>query len=267
MQAASLPATAGWQWARDGLQLFLRQPLALFTWALAVSLLVLFATFTPPIGPLFFVALMPIVTLMTLSACKHIEADRTMLPSMWLKPLQKPGVLKKLLILGGLYAGLCMLAGMLAFLPFSEELTEGVRAASVTSDLTPFLEALRTPLLLFGSLYVIIAAMFWHAPVLIAWHNVRLIQALFFSGIACWRNKWAFLVYGVTWAAVFLGIDFCASMLVSLGLPATLINTLQIPVNIAAGGILYSSFYPAYTSVFDVDNTGFQFDNGHGTQA
>jgi hypothetical protein len=267
MQAASLPATAGWQWARDGFRLFLRQPLALFTWALAVSLLVLFATFTPPIGPLFFVGLMPIVTLMTLSACKHIDADRTMLPSMWLKPLQKPGIFKKLLILGGLYAALCMLAGLVAFLPFSAELTEGVRAASVTNDLTPFLEAMRVPLLLFGTLYVIIASLFWHAPVLIAWHNVRLVQALFFSGIACWRNKWAFAVYGLTWAAVFLGIDFSASMLVAIGLPATLVNTLQIPVNIAAGGILYSSFYPAYTSVFDINNAGLQFDNGQGTQA
>jgi hypothetical protein len=267
MQAASLPATAGWQWARDGFRLFMRQPLALFTWALAISLLVLFATFTPPIGPLFFVALMPIVTLMTLSACKHIDADRTMLPSMWLKPLQKPGVLKKLLILGGLYAGLCMLAGLIAFLPFSEELTEGVRAASVTSDMAPFLEAMRTPLLLFGTLYIIIAALFWHAPVLVAWHNVRLPQALFFSGIACWRNKWAFVVYGMTWVGVFLGIDLCAGLLISLGLPATLVNTVQIPVNIAAGGILYSSFYPAYTSVFDINNASFQLDNGHGTHA
>jgi hypothetical protein len=267
MQAASLPATAGWQWARDGFRLFLKQPLALFTWALAVSLLVLFATFTPPIGPLFFVALMPVVTLMTLSACKHIEADRIMLPSMWLKPLQKPGVFKKLLILGGLYAGLCMLAGLVSFLPFSADLTEGVRAASVTNDLTPFLVAMRAPLLIFGTLYVIIAALFWHAPVLVAWHGVRLRQALFFSGIACWRNKWAFLIYGLTWAAVFLGIDFCASTLVTLGLPTNLTSTLQIPVNIAAGGILYSSFYPAYTSVFDVNNSSFQFDNGNSTQA
>jgi hypothetical protein len=267
MQAASLPATAGWQWARDGLRLFLKQPLALFTWALAISLLVMFATFTPPIGPLFFVGLMPVVTLMTLSACKHIEADRTMLPSMWLKPLQKPGVFKKLIILGAVYAGLCLLAGLIAYMPFSDELMEGMRVASVTNDLMPLLTAMRTPLLIFGTLYVIIAAMLWHAPVLVAWHGVRIVQSLFFSGIACWRNKWAFLIYGLTWTSIFLGIDFSASILIALGLPATLIHTLQIPFNIAAGGILYSSFYPAYTSVFDINNASFQFDSGNGTQA
>lgn len=267
MQAVSLPASAGWQWVRDGFRLFTRQPLALFTWALAISLLVMFATFSAPIGPLFFVGLMPIVTLMTLSACKHIEADRTMLPSMWLKPLQKPGVFKKLLTMGALYAASCLVAGLVAFLPFSDELAEGIRAASVTNDLTPFLVAMQMPLAIFGTLYIIIAAMFWHAPVLVAWHGVRMTQSLFFSGIACWRNKGAFLVYGFTWAAVFMGIDLCGSMLIAMGLPAQLVNILQVPFNIAAGGVLYSSFYPAYTSVFDINNASFQFDNGHGTQA
>jgi hypothetical protein len=267
MQAASLPAAAGWQWARDGFRLFMRQPLALFAWALAISLLVLFATFTAPIGPLLFVALMPVITLMTLSACKHIEADRTMLPSMWLKPLQKPGVLRKLMTMGALYAACCLAVGLAAFLPFSDELADGIRAASVTHDVTPFLIAMRAPLLIFGTLYAIVAALFWHAPVLVAWHGVRLAQSLFFSGIACWRNKWPFAVYGVTWMAIFLGIDLCGSVLISIGLPMTLVNILQIPVNIAAGGVLYSSFYPAYTSVFDINNAGFQFDNGQGTQA
>jgi hypothetical protein len=267
MQAASLPPTAGWLWARDGFRLFMRQPLALFAWALAISLLVLFARFASPPGLLIFIVLMPAVTLMTMSACKHVDADRTMLPSMWVKPLQKPGVMRKLLLMGLMYAGFCIGAGIVSFLPFAGDLSEAVTAASVTHDVTPFFLALRGPLMVFVVLYVTIAAMFWHAPVLVAWHNLRLGQALFFSGVACWRNKWAFLIYGLTWAAVFLGIDFCAGVLVQVGLPQELIDTLRIPVNIAAGGMLYSSFYPTYTSVFEGDNASFELDSGHGTQA
>jgi hypothetical protein len=71
----------------------------------------------------------------------------------------------------------------------------------------------------------------------------------------------------LTWAAVFLGIDFCASTLISLDVSQTLVNTVQVPVSIAAFGILYSSFYPAYTSVFEIDGAGLQLDDGHGTQA
>ncbi len=239
----------------------------MFAWAMAISLLVIFASAIPPLGPILFVALMPIVTLMTLSACKHVEADRVMLPSMWPKPLQKPGVFKKLFTMGLLYAGLCMLAGLVSFLPFSGALTEGMRAASVEQSLAPLLSAMAWPLTVFAALYVCIAALFWHAPVLVAWHGLRLAQAMFFSGVACWRNKWAFLVYGLVWVMVFMFIDLCAGLLVSVGLPPNVASTIQIPFNIAAGGVLYCSFYPAYTSVFGINDTSSQLDHGNSAQA
>ena len=50
MQAAYLPASSGWQWVRDGFRLFRKQPLAMFLWAMAISLLVIFATAIPPVG-------------------------------------------------------------------------------------------------------------------------------------------------------------------------------------------------------------------------
>ncbi|WP_447988381.1 BPSS1780 family membrane protein [Achromobacter spanius] len=267
MQAAFLPATSGWQWVRDGFRLFRKQPLAMFTWAMFISLLVVFASATPPVGPILVVALMPIITLMTLSACKHIEADRVMLPSMWGKPLKQPGVFRKLFLMGLLYAGLSMAAGLLTFLPFMDSMAEAYRIASVERSLDPILMAMRVPLTIFAIIYVVIAALFWHAPVLVAWHGLRLVQALFFSGIACWRNKWPFLVYGATWALVFLFIDLCAGLLVYMGLSLEFAGTLQIPFNIAAGGALYCSFYPAYTSVFGINNASPHLDNGNSAQA
>ncbi|AOB39070.1 hypothetical protein FYA99_11310 [Bordetella parapertussis] len=266
MQAVSLPAISGWQWVRDGLRLFMKQPLAMFTWAMAISLLLLFATYTPLVGPLLFVALMPSITLMTLSACKHVEAGRVMLPSMWLQPLKKPGVFKKLFLMGMLYVGLCLAAGLLAFLPFSSSLAEGVRMASA-NNLAPIMTAMRAPLLVFTALYVIIATVFWHAPVLVGWHGLRLLQALFFSGIACWRNKWPFLVYGVVWILVFLFIDLCIGLLIGMGVPDTLAGTLQVPVTIIAGGVLYCSFYLAYTSVFGVNDAHAGLDNSDSAHA
>ena len=40
-----------------------------------------------------------------------------------------------------------------------------------------------------------------------------------------------------------------------------------MPFNIAAGGVLYCSFYPAYTSVFGINDAAAQLDNGNGAQA
>lgn len=262
MQAASLPASAGWQWIRDGYRLFLKQPLAVFAWAMSISLLVLFAMLAPPIGPLLFVMLMPIVTLMTLSACKHIEAGRIMLPSMWIKPLKQPGVFRRLFWMGAAYGITSLAAGILSFLPFALDLNEAMQTAAASGDITPFVMAMRAPFIIFGLAYTVIAALFWHAPVLVAWHGLKLTQALFFSGVACWRNKLPFLVYGFAWVFIFLGIDLCSGILVWLGLSAKLANTLQVPFNIAAGGVLYCSFYPAYSTVFQ---TGMLVETATGT--
>ena len=116
-------------------------------------------------------------------------------------------------------------------------------------------------------LYVIVAAVLACASAGGLEHGLRLTQALFFSGVACWRNKWAFLVYGAAWVMVFLFIDLCAGMLVTIGLSPQFAGTLQVPFNIAAGGVLYCSFYPAYTSVFGINDAAAQLDNGNGAQA
>lgn len=261
MQAASFPALYGWQWIKDGLSLFKKQPLAVFTWALAISLLVIIATVIPPIGPLLFIALMPMVTLMTLSVCRHIQAGKTIVPSTWIEPLKEPGIAKKMLGMGALYTGVSITAGLVAFLPFSAELSAGLQQATTEKDLTPFMTAMRIPVVLFGIFYVVIAALFWHAPALVAWHKLKLTQALFFSGIACWRNKWPFVIYGVAWLVIFLFIDLCANLLMAIGLSAELASTLQIPFNIAAGGVLYCSFYPVYTSIFGLSDRSPQLPN------
>ena len=40
---------------------------------------------------------------------------------------------------------------------------------------------------------------FWHAPALVWWQGQGVAQSLFSSTVACWRNRTAFLVYGLMW--------------------------------------------------------------------
>jgi len=216
MQAVALPARAGLRWVYLGWTLFRSQPLAFFSWAMFISLILMIASITPPIGPILFVAL---------------------------------------IAMGAFYVAICIVMGLIAFMPFMSELSESVQTATTTNDLLPLLEAVRTPMIIFGVMYVLLAALFWYAPALVGWYGITLFQALFFSGVACWRNKWAFLVYGLCWAGVFITIDLAMSLLALIGLPDTLVATLQIPVNIAAGSVLYCSFYPNYISVFEASDT------------
>ena len=174
---------------------------------------------------------------------------------MWSEPLKVPGVFKRLLGMGILYLAICLLLGLIAFMPFANEVTEALKLVTAANDLLPLLEAVRTPMLIFAGFYVLMAAIFWYAPVLVAWHQLKITQALFFSGVACWRNKFVFLVYGVSWLGVFLAIDSAMSLLVWVGLSNSLAATIQVPINIIAGAVLYCSFYPSYSSVFVANDT------------
>jgi hypothetical protein len=215
-----------------------------------ISLLLMVATIIPPIGPILFVILMPAVTVVTLSAGRHAAQGHKMLLNMWLEPLKPKGVLRKLLAMGAIYLVTCLLLGLLAFMPFAAEVSEALKSLTDANNLSPLLMAVRTPMIIFAVFYMLMAAIFWYAPVLVAWHQIGISRALFFSGIACWRNKWVFLVYGLSWLALFLAIDSALSLLVWLGLSNSLAATLQVPINIMGGAVLYCSFYPSYASVF-----------------
>jgi len=251
MQAASLSAKNGIHWIKDGWQIFRRQPLALFTWAMFVSFLLMVSTMIPPIGPIIFVVLMPSISFATLSICRHVLSGKTLSASMWIEPFQQKGVFKRLLVAGVFYMATNLLAGLLAFLPFAGQVSTALQSMNASNDLMPLLDAVQEPMMLFGFLYLIVAAFFWYCPALIGWHQRGLIQSLLYSGIACWRNKWAFIVYGACWVAIFLGVDLATGLLVSVGLSVKTAATLQIPINILVGSVLYCSFYPSYVSVFE----------------
>lgn len=250
MQAVSLPSLSGWRWVRDGWMLFRKQPMAFFSWAMFVSLILMVASVTPPIGPLIFVVLMPTATLLSLSAARHAEQGQKVLLGTWIAPLRLAGVFRRLLGMGALYVLFCLLLGLIAFMPFSEEVTQAVKAVATSNDLLPLLEAVRTPMAIFAVLYVLMAAVFWYAPALVGWHSIPMTRALFYSGIACWRNKWAFGTYGLSWLAIFLAIDTVLSALTMVGLPKSFSAMIQVPVNVVASAVLYCSFYTSFISVF-----------------
>ena len=251
MQAVSLPARAGSDWVRQGWRIFRSQPLAFCAWAMFVSMILMLASITPPLGPIIFVVLMPLVTFISLAACRIVACGQRLQPAMWLAPMRQPLVVRRLLGMGALYMLVCLLFGLLAFMPFLTEISVAVEAATASNNLMPMLDAARTPMMIFGVLYVLLASMFWYAPALAGWRGTPLVQSLFFSSIACWRNKWAFLVYGLVWGGIFMAIDLATTLLVAVGLPESVAASAQVPFNVIAGAVLYCSFYPSYVTVFE----------------
>ena len=192
---------------------------------------------------------MPAVTFVTLTICRHITEGQKIFPSMWIQPLKTKGLFRKLLAIGSIYVVMCLIVGFLAFLPFINELSQAMQTMTDAQDLSPLIDAVQLPMMIFAGLYVVLAGLFWYAPALVGWHGTSTIQALFFSAIACWRNKWGFLVYGSIWVGLFFAVDMFSGLLVSLGLSLEMAATLQVPINITLGSVMYCSFYPSYISV------------------
>lgn len=224
--------------------------MAMFTWALSIGMLVLVASMMMPIGPLIFVTLMPAVTVMTLNACRDIENDIPVRPLRLWGLLGQPGMAPRLLGMGAIYAASVLVAGFVAFLPFMQDIAAAAETVTEASGMAPLYAAVQTPLMLFGILYLIIAALFWHAPVLVAWHQISVRKALFFSGVACWRNKGAFVVYGLVWGTLVLALEVLSGLLQSLGVSPGLSAFIQMPLSFVMAAGLYCSFYPTYVSVF-----------------
>lgn len=250
MQAAILPFSAGWFWIRHGYELFRRQPLAMFFWSMVTSFFILLSYAIPLLGQVALIILTPMLTFLTLCACRNIDQGVRMLPNMWLLPLREPGVKARLLRLGLAYFFTSMVAALIATLPFLDALMATIDTHGQI-DYPALSIAMRGPLVSFGILYVAVSVLFWHAPALIGWHQIRLTQALFFSMVACWRNKWAFLLYALSWAGIFFGLEAASDFLIQMGLSATIMQWILTPANIVIAAVLYCSFYPAYMMIFE----------------
>jgi len=224
----------------------------LFFWSLVMGFLITASYLIPLFGQMALIGLTPMLTFVTLSACRHISAGRPMLLTTWLEPLRDRDRRRRLLRLGLAYLFACMAGGFLATLPFLPQMLDVVDANSQLDE-AMVMAVMRGPFLAFSAIYILISALFWHAPALMGWHGIRLGQALFFSMVACWRNKWPLLLYGLSWATIFWGMQMIGVLLTGIGLSPAMAQMLMTPLNLFVAAILYCSFYPAYVSVFGND--------------
>ena len=126
----------------------------------------------------------------------------------------------------------------------------------MTSDkpITP--EALRQIylVLFFGAiLYRPVAMLMWFSPILVAWADMSVPQAIFSSYLACWNNKAAFFLYLTIWSAVLIAIPLTIGMLfdaMDLGQAASFIVA---PLSMAGLTVMHCSFYATWKACFTED--------------
>jgi hypothetical protein len=93
----------------------------------------------------------------------------------------------------------------------------------------------------------------WFSPVLIAWADMSIAQALFSSFLACWNNKAAFFIYLAIWGAILIAIPLTVGMIldaIDLGQVASFIIA---PISMAGLTVMHCSFYATWKACFTED--------------
>lgn len=282
MQARLNPPYAGRHWIKEGWRLFRLQPVGfiilLFSYLfgmLALSLVLslmaralsglipmISAETVSDLGSLLAAALVPGLSVGFMEACRVAESKQPIHPRLLVQAFIGDRVrARNLLVLGAVYsiAFAAILGALSSFdVPGLQAVTDGAqagaqsgaRAGSPPVELPP--GAASQLLLMIGAglvAYLPVAMVLWYSPVLVAWHRMPALKAMFYSFAACWRNRAAFLVYALVWGAFAFAIPALGVLLRAIGLGSASI-VVMMPLMGLFMGWLYCSFYATYTGVW-----------------
>jgi hypothetical protein len=254
MQLIEVPAKTGYVWFRQGIWLFRKNPLAFLTLFFTYLLVMTLASQIPVIGGVLPLIFIPGVAVGFMAACRNTIAGKPVFPTLLVDGFHSYGraVAKRLLVLGVLYvvAMALVLAG--------SALADGgmllkVMLGTATMDQDAIANS-NIPLAVITAFafYIPVAMIFWFSPILIAWHDVPPVKAMFFSVISCWRNRGAFIVFGALWFAVATIVSFGLSALMQALGAGDFAFAILMPATMIVTTMLYCSFYATYRGCFGV---------------
>ncbi len=245
-----LPAKSGWLWVKEGFALFRKQPAEMSTLFMAYMFLMLVVGLVPLLGQVLPLFLVPIFSIGFLQACANIERGQRVFPNLLLTGFRSPAR-NRLLQLGVLY----LLAAILA-VAVSSIIDGGVFWQAMSGQRGLEAETVRDSnmvlaMLFAATVYTPAAMAFWYAAPLIAWQEMGVAKAIFYSFFAVRRQGRAFLVYGLAWVALGVFLPVLASLVTALLFEKAIITVMVLlPLSIVLTVVMYCSFYPTYTHVF-----------------
>lgn len=252
-----VPARQGLGWVKEAFQTFVRRPLAMAGLFALFMFSALMVMLLPLVGPVLLLGSLPLVSLAFMLATQTVLAGRFPMPGIVVAPLRTDRQRRlALLQLGFAYALASFVIMALSnavdggrFEALQDAMSrgaEGSQAVSVLLDDGQLVFGVAVRLVLAG----LLAVPFWHAPALVHWSGQGMVQALFSSTLAVWRNRGAFLVYVLAWggalglfafAANFIGLVFGAPQLMSI---------VMMPAALMFSTVFYTSLYFTFVDCF-----------------
>ncbi len=251
MHVVPLSALAGWRWISRGFALLRRQPIALLAITFLNLLLLSLSVLVPFVGAIAPLVLAPVFMVGLMRAIRTADEGSIPLPSMLFAGFREDGgrALRPLLLLGIANSTATMLALALAALFDGGALMQIATGSIDEADLATLDEAsLWLAAAMFVTAYLPVQMAMWYAPLFVAWHRTPALKSLFFSLLAVWRNRRAFLVYGLGW----FGIAFVGSLVVravqgAFGAHPLVTSMILSPLSLALITAIYCSFWASYS--------------------
>jgi len=257
------PAKRGAEWARQGMRAFLRRPFSYIAIFGSVTLAFLLSRALGMPGAVLFWLATPLITLAFMLATQQVVQGGTPTLQVFALPLrQSRGRTRALWTLGALYAVAMGLTYAVVIVIAGEPLsTLGTAMEKGQTSPELMMEVGSDPRLQAGLLWLAAATAavsvpFWHAPALVHWGGQGAAQALFSSTVACWRNKGAFLVYGLTGLAASMAVSLLVSLLFAPLGGAQLAAGAMATASLLLLMIFFASLYFTFVDCFEAPAPG-----------
>ena len=247
MKLKLVPASQGLLWVRQGLRVFFMRPLG-FCLLFFIFMLV---------GPPLMLAVAPLATIGFMLATQQALQGRFPAPTVFVAPLR----VDRSRMWGQVKLGLAYAAGTLIVYLISsavdggtlQSVNEAVNAGKSPSEIEPLMSDPRLMawwLVLAGGVSLL-AVPFWFAPALVHWAGMGALKSVFFSTVACWRNKGAFVVYTLGWTAVVLLFALASGVVFALLGTQQLALAAIMPAALMLSAAFYASLYFTFTDCFE----------------
>ena len=250
MRLNSAAPKEGYTWIRQGIWLFKQNPLGFLMLVFMYVFVAQLAVIVPVIGVFAVLLLTPTLSVGFMTACRQAIQKERIRPSVYLIALQSGQFIRnRILQLGLVYAALILLMSFVLSLLVDFETL--LPLMTTDKPITP--EALRQLylVLVFGALlYTPIAMLMWFSPILIAWADMSVPQALFSSWLACWTNKAAFFFYLAIWGVILIAIPLTIGMIFDALNFSQAASFIVAPISMAGLTIMHCSFYATWKACF-----------------
>jgi hypothetical protein len=250
MKLNSVAPKEGYTWIRQGIWLFKQNPLGFLMLVFMYVFVAQLAVLVPVIGVFAVLLLTPTLSVGFMTACRQAIQKERIRPSVYVIALQSsPLIRKRILQLGLVYAALILALSFILSMLVDFELL--IPLMTNDKPITPEVVRQIYLILFFGGLlYIPVAMLMWFSPVLVAWADMPVAQALFSSAIACWANRGAFFLYIAIWGAILIAIPLTIGSIfdaLDLGQVASFIIA---PISMAGLTVMHCSFFATWKACF-----------------